>query len=173
MREDFFTNITANLCSCVTAAGDSRNISTLEAKSFAISDTFFNYEEKPRRVIRISEPTATKHSGSFFQKTGRKTYLIPSEESAFSLSESSWPSSTLSLLTAFLDLAGPTFLVGCVRARVVEFFFAFFTFGLASLAFSTMSCALRIDAGDGGGESIMYRVNYRKLLQIRNGNEEK
>src|ERR1700678_1657337 len=53
----------------------------------------------------------------------------------------SWPSSTLSLFTAFLDLAA---------------------FALGSLAFSTMSCALRIDAGDGGGESVICRVlNYK------------
>jgi len=48
-----------------------------------------------------------------------------------------------------------------LAALVVEFFLTFFGFKFASLAFSTISCALRIEAGDGGGESVIYRVNYR------------
>jgi len=42
-------------------------------------------------------------------------------------------------------------------------------FELTSLAFSTMSCALRIDARDGGGESDIYIVNYRYIRQTRKG----
>jgi hypothetical protein len=67
MREEFFPDITADLCSCGTTTGDSRNITTLEAKSLAISDTLLDDEEKPRCVIRISEPTA-KHLGHFFKR---------------------------------------------------------------------------------------------------------
>jgi hypothetical protein len=40
MREEFFLNVTAGLCSCVTTIGDTRNITALETKSLAISDTF-------------------------------------------------------------------------------------------------------------------------------------
>src|ERR1700678_2288145 len=54
----------------------------------------------------------------------------------------SWPSSTLSLFTAFLDLAATAFLVATfVVAGVAEFFFCFFfCFGLGSFAFSTKNC---------------------------------
>jgi len=65
-----------------------------------------------------------------------------------------------SLCAAFLVA---TFVV----AGVAEIFFPFFAFALASLAFSTMSCALRIDAGDGGGESVICRVNYKIIRQKR------
>jgi hypothetical protein len=57
MGEEFFPNVASDLRSCVTTTGDSRNIATLEAKCLAISDTFFNYEEKLGCVIRVSEPT--------------------------------------------------------------------------------------------------------------------
>jgi hypothetical protein len=67
MREEFFPNVTADLCSCGTTTSDSRNITTLEAKSLAISDTLFNYEEKPRCVIGISEPTP-RLLGHFFKR---------------------------------------------------------------------------------------------------------
>jgi len=38
IREEFFPNVAAGLHSCVAATGDSRNITTFEAKSLAIPD---------------------------------------------------------------------------------------------------------------------------------------